>query len=271
MADVFISYKKEDRALAQRVEAALKRERITSWWDTSLHPRESWDAIIQREIAEAAAVIVIWTPRSVRSEWVRIEATYGKQNGKLVPLLAEPCDIPLAFTLTQAAHVTDWNGAARHEGWHQALEWIVALMDSDDGPDPLPEFDEVEEAEELRREVPTPLPEPIPAPASKQTRTRSGFNVWLLGAIAAIGILGFFYLQRGAESRQANLAAVDAAIDALRARSIIEASECENFREPDYVPPPSVAPGARSNPCDEVNRINREIDDLLAQRRDLLR
>lgn len=141
MADVFISYKKEDRALAERVEAALQGEGITSWWDTSLHPRESWDAIIQREIAEAAAVIVIWTSRSVHSEWVRIEANYGKQHKKLVPLLAEPCNIPLAFSLTQAAQVTDWDGTAGHGGWRQALVWIGALLVEDHGPDPMPSTD----------------------------------------------------------------------------------------------------------------------------------
>ncbi len=139
MADVFISYKKQDRALAERVEAALRREGHTVWWDDSLTPRESWDAIIQREIAAAAAVVVIWTPRSVVSEWVRIEANYGKQNGKLVPLLAEPCDIPLAFSLTQAAILTDWDGAPGHGEWQKALGWIAALKAETDGPDPLPE------------------------------------------------------------------------------------------------------------------------------------
>jgi len=128
MADVFISYKKEDRELAERVEKALNGAGYTSWWDNAIHPRESWDAIIEREIEAASAIVVIWTPRSVKSEWVKIEANYAKTRGKLVPLMAETCTIPLAVSLTQAAMLTDWNGSGEHEEWNKALGWIEALM-----------------------------------------------------------------------------------------------------------------------------------------------
>ncbi|MEM9740507.1 MAG: SUMF1/EgtB/PvdO family nonheme iron enzyme [Pseudomonadota bacterium] len=161
MADVFISYKKEDRALAEQVEAALVASGLSSWWDTSLHPRESWDAIIQREIAEAKAVIVIWTPRSVRSEWVRIEANYGKQHGKLVPLLVEACDIPLAFTLTQAANLTDWDGSDEHKGWQTALGWVQAHTTALHSPDPLPEQTTAPAAPALHQPVAVA---PVPTP-----------------------------------------------------------------------------------------------------------
>lgn len=91
-------------------------------------PRESWDAIIEREIEAASAIVVIWTPRPVASEWVKIEANYAKRHGKLVPLMAEACAIPLAFSLTQAAELTDWKGSGEHEEWQKALGWIGALI-----------------------------------------------------------------------------------------------------------------------------------------------
>ena len=56
MADVFISYKKEDFQLAERVVAALQAEGFLVWWDDSLTPESAWDAELEREIAAAAAV-----------------------------------------------------------------------------------------------------------------------------------------------------------------------------------------------------------------------
>ena len=106
MADVFICYKREDRKLAERAETALINEGFSVWWDKSITPRESWDRVIEREATNAKAILVIWTPRAVEAEWVRIEAGFGKEQGKLVPVLAETCNLPFAFQLTQTADLT---------------------------------------------------------------------------------------------------------------------------------------------------------------------
>src|SRR5437868_1707132 len=67
LADVFISYKKEDRAHAERIATAFAAEDISVWWDDQITPRDAWDAAIEREIAAAAAVVVLWTQRAVAS------------------------------------------------------------------------------------------------------------------------------------------------------------------------------------------------------------
>ena len=74
MADIFLSYKKEDRVIAERLVAALRKAGKSVWWDDALNPQQAWDAMIEREIAAAAYVVVLWTPRSVTSDWVRSEA-----------------------------------------------------------------------------------------------------------------------------------------------------------------------------------------------------
>ena len=127
MADVFISYKKEDRAMARGVADALEHSGYTSWWDDALSPRESWDQTIEREARDASVILVIWTPRSVASDWVRTEAAFGKDHKKLVPLMLEACDVPFAFRLTQSAMLTDWEGGERHPEWQKALGWIRRL------------------------------------------------------------------------------------------------------------------------------------------------
>ena len=43
VADVFISYKKEDRADAERVSAAFAAADVSVWWDDDIQPRAAWD------------------------------------------------------------------------------------------------------------------------------------------------------------------------------------------------------------------------------------
>src|ERR1700722_20519736 len=109
VVDVFISYKKEDIGYATRFAAALREAGLSCWWDDDLNPREAWDATIEREIAAAAAVLVLWSPRSVVSDWVRTEAHYAQDRGKLVPAKNEECSVPIAFMLNQTVPLTTWS------------------------------------------------------------------------------------------------------------------------------------------------------------------
>jgi len=127
MADVFVSYKKEDFGTAERLAAGLRNEGLSVWWDERLTPKESWDATIEREIADAATVVVLWTPRSVGSEWVRTEAHYAQARNKLVPVLVEDCTIPIAFLLRQTIRLIGWNGDATQREWRKLLTWIGDL------------------------------------------------------------------------------------------------------------------------------------------------
>lgn len=124
MADVFVSYKKEDRALAQRVVEALEAEGFSVWWDDDITPRESWDMMIEREAAAAKALVVLWTPKSVASEWVRAEAQRGKDLGKLVPFMMQACQLPLAFSMIQAADLSGWGGDRADARWRKAVGWV---------------------------------------------------------------------------------------------------------------------------------------------------
>jgi formylglycine-generating enzyme required for sulfatase activity len=139
MADVFISYKKEDSQIADRVVAALRAEGFSVWWDDGLTPKTAWDAELEREIAAAATVVVLWTPRSINSEWVRTEAHYGQDRGKLVPVMMENCSIPLAFMLRQTVRLCDWCGDRGDRDWRKLLTWIADLVSTKPGNANIPQ------------------------------------------------------------------------------------------------------------------------------------
>jgi curved DNA-binding protein CbpA len=126
MADVFLSYKKDDRAIAEAAVAALERAGYSVWWDERLTPLEHWDRLIEQEIEAAKAVLVLWTARSVESDWVRIEANYGAEHAKLIQVRVGGCKTPLAYSMLQRADLdenSDFSGSA----WRKALDWIALL------------------------------------------------------------------------------------------------------------------------------------------------
>ena len=89
MADIFISYKREDDAACAAFAKALIANGYAVWFDREIHDGASWDRMIEREIAGASAVLVLWSRRSRDSDWVRNEARVGKRADKLVPVRIE--------------------------------------------------------------------------------------------------------------------------------------------------------------------------------------
>lgn len=138
MADVFVSYKREDAETARRIVDALKESGLSVWWDDGITPRQAWDAQIEAAISAAATVVVLWSPLAVASEWVRKEAHYAQDRNKLVPAFMEPCTLPLAFSLTQTVNLTNWKGNREDLQWRKLLSWISDLIATKPGNANLP-------------------------------------------------------------------------------------------------------------------------------------
>lgn len=99
MADVFISYAREDTSVAQAIAAGLSKRGLEVWWDRELQPGERYSKKIREEISRARKVIVLWSNASVESEFVEDEArvAHRQAKGKLVPYMLEECEIPLGL------------------------------------------------------------------------------------------------------------------------------------------------------------------------------
>ena len=100
MSDIFISYSKSDHALALKLSTFFESEGWTVWWDKSLGAADLYRDEIMKQLVAARAVITIWSPNSIRSDWVRAEAGRAKADGKLIPVKTSEltyADIPLPF------------------------------------------------------------------------------------------------------------------------------------------------------------------------------
>jgi hypothetical protein len=86
MPDIFISYSTADHPLALKLSAFLEAEGWTVWYDNNLGAADLYRDEIMKQLAAARAVITIWTPNSIKSDWVRAEAGAAKVAGKLIPV-----------------------------------------------------------------------------------------------------------------------------------------------------------------------------------------
>lgn len=86
MADVFISYANQDRAEAAKLSAYLEAQGWSVWWDRGLTAGDEFRDRIMQELGAARSAIVIWSPQSVGSNWVRSEAGRAQAQAKLIPV-----------------------------------------------------------------------------------------------------------------------------------------------------------------------------------------
>ena len=134
MADVFISYAREDAESARRFADGFQSARLSVWWDDALRSGEVFDESIERALRAAKAVVVLWSPRSVASRWVRAEATQADRNRTLVPVTIEACQRPIIFELTHTADLSGWRGDPDDRAWQGLVADVLRLVEIQSAP-----------------------------------------------------------------------------------------------------------------------------------------
>ena len=129
MADVFVSYARSDKARVAPLVAAIEAKGWSVWWDPEITPGQEFDDQIDAEIDAAKAVLVVWSPVSVASRWVRGEAREAAERGILVPVRFEQARLPMDVRAIHTTDLDDWNGdpaSAPAQEFLRALATMVA-------------------------------------------------------------------------------------------------------------------------------------------------
>jgi len=128
MADVFISYAREDRPKAEQVARALNAAGIETFWDTEIPPGQTWADYIEGKLNRSKVLIVLWSAHSTSSQWVREEARMGRDAGKLIPAMLDASPAPFGFGEVQAANLATWTGDPNHPEWRRMRGAIDAAL-----------------------------------------------------------------------------------------------------------------------------------------------
>jgi len=131
MADVFISYAREDRAFVRRLFDALEANGRDAWVDwEDIPPTADWLEEVYAAIEAADTFVFVVSPDSVTSKVCNLEIAHAIENNKrLAPIIRRDVDEAVTF---EALTGCDWETLAR-DNW-QTLKrpnWLF-FRESDD-------------------------------------------------------------------------------------------------------------------------------------------
>lgn len=129
MSDIFISYASADRETAHKFADALEGLGWSVWWDREIPPGKTFDQVIEEELNNARCVVVLWSTESVRSRWVRTEASAALDRERLVPALIDTVAIPLEFKRIQAATLMDWDGDTANPEFDRLVQAVRQMQE----------------------------------------------------------------------------------------------------------------------------------------------
>jgi hypothetical protein len=113
MAQVFLSYDRDDGAKARAIAQALERAGHSVWWDLHVRGGTQYAKVIDEALKASDAVVVLWSAQSIESAWVRDEAAAGRDSGRLVPVSLDRTEPPLGFRQFQTIDFSQWKGRGR--------------------------------------------------------------------------------------------------------------------------------------------------------------
>ena len=120
---LFISYSRRDTDFAVQLRDHLSNNGFTIWIDDAIEHGDQWFNEINEAIESSAAVLVIMTPESEKSEWVHKEILLAKRYQKpIFPLLLSGEEFPILIDI-QYADIRD--GDMPGTDFHRRLHRVV--------------------------------------------------------------------------------------------------------------------------------------------------
>ncbi len=109
------------------------------WWDNDLRSGETFDDAIETALRSARAVIVLWSPASVTSRWVRAEATTADRLATILPVMIAPCERPIIFELLHTTDLSAWKGNVADRAWTGFVSELrrKLVREDEDAPTPV--------------------------------------------------------------------------------------------------------------------------------------
>jgi len=128
MADVFISYARNDKARVKPLVEAVEAQGWSVWWDPEITPGQEFDDQIEAELNAAKSVLVVWTPTSVVSRWVRGEAREAAELGILVPVRFDEARLPMDVRAIHTIDLDHWGENPQSAPFQDLLRALAAMI-----------------------------------------------------------------------------------------------------------------------------------------------
>jgi len=183
MADVFLSYAREDVARAQQVAQGLGQAGLEVFWDNEIPPGTTWADYIEQKLTQCKVLIVLWSEHSTKSQWVREEARMGRDKGVLIPVMIDTSQAPFGFGEVQAANLANWTGDLEDAHWKRFVNAVTNFSQAAPPPPVAPAT------------APQQPAWTTAAPAAAEAK-KGGVPIWawiaggVVGVLVILGIIG---------------------------------------------------------------------------------
>ena len=96
MQQIFISYSRKDMGFVRKLAGDLEKAGYDVWWDlTDLRGGDDWVRVIPAAIELSQHFIIVLSPNSIESEWVRKEYTQALSlRRKIIPIMLASTGVP---------------------------------------------------------------------------------------------------------------------------------------------------------------------------------
>ncbi len=191
MADLFVSYSREDKARAADIVHLLEDHGWDVFWDQEMRSGTLWPKVLEEELLKARCLVALWTTTSISSRWVRIEAYEALQNDKLVPVLLDKVRPPLEFRQTQMFDLIGWKGDRGDPRLSQLLADLTQLVKAPGSHGPVPRPVRIAVPPTLQRQIPDKQhaanaeQDPSAVPQDSFPTVAPSRNWWLGAGVAA--------------------------------------------------------------------------------------
>ncbi len=116
---VFLSHEHRDRRFVEKVASLLKAQGIKYWYSRShIGGAQQWQDEIGHALNRCDWFLVVLSPRSVKSKWVRREVAYAldknRYEDKIIPVLYKVCQWKKRFWPLTVIEFIDFTGKFDH-------------------------------------------------------------------------------------------------------------------------------------------------------------
>ena len=124
--EAFLSHSSRDRKLANEIAQVLRSHNIPVWYSTTnIVGAQQWHDEIGAALNRCDWFILLLSPQSVKSKWVKRELLFALNNDRfekrIVPVLYRDCDMDLLSWTLSAFQAVNFKNA-RAEGYRELLK-----------------------------------------------------------------------------------------------------------------------------------------------------
>jgi hypothetical protein len=135
VAEVFLSHSSKDLAFTKKLAEILRDHGVAVWYsERNIKGAQQWHDEIGAALERCDWMVLILSPNSVESEWVKRELLFAldeeRYRGRVVPILARTCDTKKLSWVISQMQMIKFAGRFR-EGCRELLKlWGMGLKKS---------------------------------------------------------------------------------------------------------------------------------------------